>query len=98
MISYCIDQSRLQMTTEYLILQDDLNTLTKWADHWLIEFNIPKCKIMRITTHYNKLKNFKPVSFNTRGHQPHFQYVLVIVSYHYIFLFLSAKLYYGTSY
>ena len=25
------------------ILQEDLNTLTRWADTWLMEFNIPKC-------------------------------------------------------
>ena len=41
------------------ILQDDSNTSTKWTDHWLMEFYIPKCKIniMQITTHYNT-RNF----------------------------------------
>ena len=48
MIFYCIEQPKLQ-TTSYRILQGDLN-----ADHWLTEFNNPKCKIMQITTHHNK--------------------------------------------
>ena len=33
------------------ILQEDLNTLTKWAKAWLMEFNIPKCNILQISTH-----------------------------------------------
>ena len=32
----------IKISNNHKILQDDLNTLTKWADHWLMEFNIPK--------------------------------------------------------
>ena len=44
----------IKTSNNHRILQDVLNTLTKWADHWLMEFNISKCKIMQITTHHNK--------------------------------------------
>ena len=44
----------IKTSNDHRILQNDLNPLTKWADRWLMEFNIPKCKIMQITTHYNK--------------------------------------------
>ena len=30
---------------DHHILQNDLNSLTKWASDWLMEFNIPKCNI-----------------------------------------------------
>ena len=37
-------------------LQEDLNTLTKWASDWKMMFNISKCKIIQFTTHHNKSK------------------------------------------
>ena len=40
--------------TDHLILQNDLDTLTKWAKDWLMEFNIPKCSILQFTLHLNK--------------------------------------------
>ena len=39
---------------DHHILQNDLNSLTKWASDWLMEFNIPKCNILQITLHHNK--------------------------------------------
>ena len=42
----------IKTSNGHRILQDDLNC--KWTIHWLMEFNILKCKIMQITTHYNK--------------------------------------------
>ena len=39
---------------DHKILQDDLNSLTRWATDWMMEFNISKCKILQITTHHNK--------------------------------------------
>ena len=40
--------------TDHLILQNDLDTSTKWAKDWLMEFNIPKCSILHFTLHQNK--------------------------------------------
>ena len=40
--------------TDHLILQNDLDALTKWAKDWLMEFNIPKCSILQFTLHQNK--------------------------------------------
>ena len=34
----------IKTSNDHRILQNDLNPLTKWADRWLMEFNIPKCK------------------------------------------------------
>ena len=42
---------------DHEILQQDLNMLTKWANAWLMEFNIPKCNILQITTNPTK-RNF----------------------------------------
>ena len=40
---------------DHLLLQEDLNTLTKWPNDRRMTFNIPKCKIIQFTTHYNKM-------------------------------------------
>ena len=42
---------------DHELLQEDLNTLTKWAKVWLMEFNIPKCNILQISMHLAK-RNF----------------------------------------
>ena len=38
-------------------LQTDLNSLARWANYWLLRFNVKKCKCMSIgstaTTSYN---------------------------------------------
>ena len=34
-------------TADHQTLQQDLTTLSKWADKWQIAFNISKCKIMQ---------------------------------------------------
>lgn len=31
-----------------IMLQNDLNTITKWAETWKMEFNVDKCKIMHL--------------------------------------------------
>ena len=46
----------------HLQLQEDLNTLTKWASDWKMTFNIPKCKIIQFTTHHNKSKHLYTMS------------------------------------
>ena len=47
----------IKTPSDHEILQNDLNTLTKWASDWMMEFNIPKCNIIQITTKHNK-RNF----------------------------------------
>ena len=47
----------IKTPSDHEILQNDLNTLTKWASKWMMEFNIPKCNIIQITTNHNK-RNF----------------------------------------
>jgi hypothetical protein len=37
-INRCKDDSKL--------LQEDINTLVKWSEEWLIKFNESKCKVM----------------------------------------------------
>ena len=44
----------IKTSSDHEILQNDLNTLTKWASDWMMEFNIPKCNIIQITTNHNK--------------------------------------------
>ena len=38
-------------------LQEDLTTLTKWANEWQMDFNVSKCNILQVTTHHTA-KNF----------------------------------------
>ena len=51
----------IKNSNDHEILQEDLNTLTRWADTeadtWLMEFNIPKCNVLQISTCVTK-KNF----------------------------------------
>ena len=42
---------------DHELLQEDLNTLTKWAKVWLMEFNIPKCNILQISMHLANLQD-----------------------------------------
>ena len=36
----------IQDTSDVALLQKDLDTLVKWTDHWLLRFNVSKCKVM----------------------------------------------------
>ena len=47
---------------DHLQLQEDLNTLTKWASDWKMTFNISKCKIIQFITHHNKSKHLYTMS------------------------------------
>jgi hypothetical protein len=38
---------------DHEILQNDLDTLSSWADDWLMRFNVPKCAVMSITLKRN---------------------------------------------
>ena len=33
-------------------LQEDLTTLTKWANEWQMDFNVSKCNILQVNTHH----------------------------------------------
>ena len=44
----------IKTSDDHQILQNDLNSLTKWSVDWLMDFNISKCKVLQITTHHNK--------------------------------------------
>jgi len=35
------------------ILQEDLDALIEWSNDWKMEFNIPKCNVMQVTTNQN---------------------------------------------
>ena len=52
----------IETPDDHLQLQEDLNTLTKWASEWKMTFNIPKCKIIQFTTHRNKSKHLYTIS------------------------------------
>ena len=34
-----------------MVLQDDLNALTNWANVWQMEFNVSKCNILQVSTY-----------------------------------------------
>ena len=51
----CLVHRNVQTSTDQQILQQDLNTLMKWADKWQMKFNIKKCKIVQISNHRNKI-------------------------------------------
>ena len=58
MTSYCSYRT-IKIPNDYrIIIQEDLNTLTKWAGDCMMEFNTPKCKIIQITIHYMQQKYF----------------------------------------
>ena len=45
------DAKKFQEVDEYqhaVNFQNDINSLTEWADHWKLEFNVSKCKIMHL--------------------------------------------------
>ena len=41
---------RIQSENDTVQLQDDINNLLNWSNTWLLNFNIPKCKVLRIGT------------------------------------------------
>ena len=41
---------RIQSENDTVQLQEDINNLLNWSNTWLLNFNIPKCKILRIGT------------------------------------------------
>ena len=46
----CLMYKIIHSPEDDTILQKDLTLLTNWAEKWQMEFNIHKCKMIRITT------------------------------------------------
>ena len=46
----CLIYRTVTSTQDHIILQDDLNALTTWANIWQMEFNVSKCKILQVST------------------------------------------------
>ena len=44
----------VNVEAQHKSLQDDLNTVTGWANLWQLQFNISKCKVMHYGTHNNQ--------------------------------------------
>jgi len=40
---------RIDDSDDRTILQEDLDTLNRWAEKWLVKFNVSKCKVMNVT-------------------------------------------------
>ena len=45
----CVIYREIRHDLDAQILQDDLNTLEKWEQKWLMKFNLDKCFIMKLT-------------------------------------------------
>ena len=43
-------QLEIQSENDTVQLQEDINNLLNWSNTWLLNFNIPKCKVLRIGT------------------------------------------------
>ena len=46
----------IQSAQDHVLLQD---TLMAWADLWLIQFNISKCKILQVSLHNKSVYPYK---------------------------------------
>ena len=45
----CVVFRRIDDSDDRAILQEDLDTLNRWAEKWLVKFNVSKCKVMNVT-------------------------------------------------
>ena len=55
---------RIQSENDIIQLQKDIDDLLNWSNTWLLNFNIPKCKVLRIGTsilHQNYTLNGTPL-------------------------------------
>ena len=50
----CLVYRPINSSTDHQILQSDLDNLTTWSRRWQMEFNVSKCKILQVSTHYSK--------------------------------------------
>ena len=47
----CVLYRNIKSPIDCQILQDDLNSLSKWETDWQMKFNVAKCHSMRVTRH-----------------------------------------------
>jgi len=45
----CVVFRRIDDSDDRTILQEDLDTLNRWAEKWLVKFNVSKYKVMNVT-------------------------------------------------
>ena len=45
----------IQSQNDQVILQNDLDTISSWAEKWLMELNINKCSVLSITFKRNSI-------------------------------------------
>ena len=50
----CLIYKVIRNPVDHQTLQQDLATLSKWAEKWQMAFNISKCKIMQVSNHHSK--------------------------------------------
>jgi len=50
----CLIYQSINSPNVQQLLQQDLNTLGKWAATWQMEFNVNKCCILQLSKHHNK--------------------------------------------
>ena len=46
---------RIKQLNDQVILQNDLDTISSWAEKWLMELNIDKCSVLSITLKRNSI-------------------------------------------
>ena len=49
---------KIKSVCDCVLLQEDINALYNWCSQWKLEFNVSKCKVLRVT------KNLNPINFN----------------------------------
>ena len=52
---------KVQTEADADILQDDLHDLEKWANTWLMEFNVDKCQLLRVTNKWKPIQGNYPL-------------------------------------
>ena len=51
----CVVFRRIDDSYDRTFLQEDLDTLNRWAEKWLVKFNVSKCKVMNVTLKRKKI-------------------------------------------
>ena len=51
----CVQHRNIRNQNDQVILQNDLDTISSWAEKWLMELNINKCSVLCITLKRNSI-------------------------------------------